>query len=82
MNPIKLNIGIEKVISIKQGRIIIETDSKESLSQLREATFEKLSLNYDIQEEKLKSLSFVLTGLRENYNEVELNHQIKEANKK
>lgn len=76
VNPVTVNASIKDVKQIKNGGIIIKSNSEEEIKKLHKLTEENLKEKYIIQLSKLKSPELVIIGSSKEYEERELINEL------
>lgn len=72
MNPALVNVSIKNVEDIRNGGIIIKSNTKEEIEKLKKLSDEKLKEDYIVEISKLKIPKLVIIGTRREYNDEEL----------
>lgn len=72
INPIELNVSVNKIHDIKEGGIVIKSNSIENIEKLRKISEEKLNGKYKVQISKLRSPKLVIVGCENPYKGNEL----------
>lgn len=80
VNPVAINVSVNKVKNIRNGGIIIKSNSKEEIQNLEQLSKKKLNENYTVQISQLKPPKLVMIGSRKEYQEHELINELRRTN--
>lgn len=77
VNPSSIKATVKEVKEIRNGGIIIKTNTKEEVQRLKEISEEKLNKNYTVEISKMKLPRLALIGSRKKYEKEELLDELK-----
>lgn len=77
VNLINAQATIKKVKEIKNGGIIIQSNTAEEIEKIKQISQEKLKENYNVEISKMRHPKLVLIGTRKNYNNIELLEELR-----